>query len=519
MGSIHDETSHLEEHMTRLSETVEEAVCHDSVAYDKNELRKIERKKYLGGTDYKKLLREMCIPCWVGQIVQALYTTIDSLYIARWSALSVAAMSYVFPFETIISGIGLMNGVGANGHISSALGAGDMRLAEKFLANCLAGVLILGIVVPIILCSALTYLLDLIGTTPDTKPDALKYGYIICGIGPISYVFANSCTNLLRAEGKYKRSVIALGGGAITNIVLDPIFIYAFKMGLAGAAISTVIANFTCGFLGWSYFFVRNPAKRSVVILRWKDVFRPNFKILYKTWSLGASSLLSNLTLSAANLVINIINTKFASSSAEAEAYAASIGSISKILQLFLFSCHAFSQSLIALGAYSIGAGLYRRFRAQVRLVLYWESGIMIFAAIFLCAFATLLPKIFYSNNAYYCEVMTKTLYTLAPSQIFVGIQIVAFPAFLGIKKPLMSAFCSALRQFIIVVPVILILGFTLKSPQYTMIAYPISDFLGFLIIILCFWLYRKPLHLIPTENDGPMNEQFEEVESIAIEE
>ena len=475
------------------------------------ENKQLARRKYLGSTPYKTIMKHIVFPSFVGMIVQAMYTTIDSMYISNYSSQAIAAMSFVFPFETILIGVAVMNAVGSNSNISASLGSGNIKLASNFISACFFNALVIGIVLPIVLCTSLPYLLDIIGVTPETKPLALIYSYIICGAGSVSYALSMAACDCLRAEGKYKRSLMALACGAITNIVLDPIFIYAFKMGLAGAAISTVISNFVCASIGWSYFFVRNPAKRSVVILSWKKVFRPDFRCILKILSIGTSSLLSNVTLAIANVVINMLNSKFAASSWEAEAYAGSLGALNKILQLFIFTCYAFNQGTIALGSYAVGANLFARYRALAKLAAIWEISVMIGCAIALCALATVLPLIFYSGEREVAKIMTSMIYTCAPSQIFNGIQIFLFAAFICVKKPIASGFSASFRTCTVLVPVALTLAYTLKQPKYIMLAYPISDFISFLLCIGMITFNRKSLHIKKTDFDGPLNEVFEE--------
>ncbi|HCL90475.1 MAG TPA: MATE family efflux transporter, partial [Candidatus Atribacteria bacterium] len=198
----------------------------------------------LGEKKISKLLVNLSLPATIGMMVNALYNLVDTIFVGRGvGALAIGGLTIAFPIQMIIMAFAQMIGIGAASAISRSLGAKDIEKADYVAGNSFLLIVILSSIIAAIGLFFTEPMLRLFGATDNILPYAKDYITIILW-GSIFFSFAMSSNNLIRAEGNAKVAMATMLIGAILNIILDPIFIFVFKMGVKGAALATVISKF-----------------------------------------------------------------------------------------------------------------------------------------------------------------------------------------------------------------------------------------------------------------------------------
>ena len=214
----------------------------------------MEKEENILGTErIGKLIRKFSIPCIISMLVNSLYNIVDQIFIGRGvGILGNGATNVVFPLTMICLAFSLMLGDGSSAYMSLKLGEKKKDEASKGVANGI----VMTFIISIIFCSFtlifLEPLLNIFGCTDALRSYAMDYGRIIA-MGIPFVVIGTTLNSVIRADGSPKYSMISMVSGAILNTILDPIFIFVFKMGVEGAAIATVISQFVTFFLNILY--------------------------------------------------------------------------------------------------------------------------------------------------------------------------------------------------------------------------------------------------------------------------
>jgi putative MATE family efflux protein len=190
-----------------------------------------------------RLLFKLSLPTFLGVFVMMLYNVVDTIFVGHYiGPMGIAGLSIVFPLQMMAMGIGDMTGMGGASLISRSIGAGDIAKAEKTLGNALTANIIVTLVLMIVCIAAPDFWLRLMGSSETILPYARDYMTIII-IGVLFMTFSISLNSLIRSEGNARIPMIGMIIGAVTNIILDAIFIIPLGMGIKGAALATVIAQ------------------------------------------------------------------------------------------------------------------------------------------------------------------------------------------------------------------------------------------------------------------------------------
>ena len=205
--------------------------------------KKNSKLELLGSAPIPKALVSLGIPIMIGMLINALYNLVDAYFVGGLGESPMGAISIVFPLGQVVVGLGLMFGNGAASYLSRLLGRDDKDTANKVASTALYSSVIIGALLIIITTIFLKPILTLLGATDTIMPYALTYARIYI-ISCIFNVFNVTMNNIVASEGAAKTTMCALLLGAIINIGLDPLFIYTFNMGVAGAAIATAISQF-----------------------------------------------------------------------------------------------------------------------------------------------------------------------------------------------------------------------------------------------------------------------------------
>ena len=435
-----------------------------------------KEENILGKEKISKLMLKFSVPCIISLLVNSLYNIIDQIFIG-WGVgyLGNGATNVVFPLVMVALSFALMFGDGTSAYLSLKLGEKKKDEASKGVGNGI----ILAVIVSIILCVSvllfLPQLLNVFGCTDVLRDYALSYGYIIA-IGLPFMMVGTSLNSIIRADGNPKYSMISMIAGAVLNLILDPIFIFVFNMGVEGAAIATVISQILTFMLNIAYI------KKFKSIKLGKEEFKLRVNVSQKICTLGVSSFITQISIVLVMACENNLLAKYgAQSEYGAEIPITVIGivmKISQILNSIIIGMAAGSQPIIG---YNYGAGKFDRVKKTLKLVLGMSLGVSTFAFILFQTIPDKLISIFGSGDELYMQFACIAFRTYLMLCICNGIQIPAGIFFQAIGKSGKSATLSLSRQVLFLIPAMIIFGsmFGIRGILY---AGPFADGLAFII-------------------------------------
>ena len=449
----------------------------------------MEKEENILGTEkIGKLIKKFSIPCIISLLVNSLYNIVDQIFIG-WGVgyLGNGATNVVFPLTMICLAFSLMFGDGASAYLSLKLGEKKKEEASKGVAN---GILI-SIVVAVILCAItlifLPQLLNIFGCTDNLREYALNYGYIIA-IGLPFMMIGTTLNSIIRADGNPKYAMTSMVLGAVLNVILDPIFIFVFKMGVQGAAIATVISQILT--LGMNILYIRKFQSIQVK----KETFKPQLSSLKKVSTLGISSFITQMSIVVVMAFENNLLGQYGAESKFGSEIPITVFGIvmkiSQILNSIIIGIAAGSQPIIG---YNYGAGKYDRVKKTLKAVLGCSLVISTIAFVLFQAIPEQLISIFGSGDENYMEFACIAFRTYLLLCICNGIQIPAGIFFQAIGKSVKSAILSLSRQVLFLIPAMIILGkaFGLKGLLYSG---PMADGLAFVIAVILLVLELRKL-------------------------
>jgi len=260
-----------------------------------------DKTKALGTDPVRRLVVRLSTPAIAGLLVHALYNVTDAIFVGHGvGTLAIAGIGVAFPFFLMIIGLGQLIGVGSASILSRALGRGEMLVAERALGNAISLALLVGSLLAGFGLSFRVPLLLFGGATPDIMPHALSYAVVILGGASFTFVLSMTLGATVRAQGHvFQATVPMLVSGAL-NIALDPLFIFGFRMGVAGAAWATVISSG----LSSAYLLLYILSGRGTVKLRARSLLL-KARIVIETIGVGTSSFVRVVAASAATVVTN----------------------------------------------------------------------------------------------------------------------------------------------------------------------------------------------------------------------
>lgn len=442
------------------------------------ELKKSHNDEQLGSAPIGKLLWQFSIPAVVAQIVQAIYNVVDRLYIGQGvNEAALAGLTLTFPFMMILTSFGTLIGVGTGALVSIKLGEGRKEEAERLLGQMVLVKIIFFIIIPFICFLFLGKILKLLGGTPSSIPYATEYMKIIL-LGNIFAHLGFGMSGIVRAEGNVFRSMIAMLIGAIANIILDPIFIFGFDMGIAGAAWATNISMF----LAMSYCFWHFNSNRAV--LRFKPQYmRIDFKTLPKVFSIGLSPFSMQILGSfVQGFFINAFSL-YSPSEDEGTMMIALFGIVNSIILLAIIPTFGLSMGLQPIIGYNFGARKNSRIAEAMKkailggevLCLIGMLGCMIFAPYLIAAFTS--EEILIMKGPYFLRLACSGF-------MFIGVSIMTTTYFQSIGRAWVAMIFAFMRQGLMLIPLIYFLPM-LFGLQGVWCAGPVSDCLAGIIAII----------------------------------
>ena len=461
----------------------------------------------LGKEKIGKLIRKFSIPCIISLLVNSLYNIVDQIFIG-WGVgyLGNGATNVVFPLTMICLAFSLMFGDGASAYLSLKLGEKKKEEAGKGVANGIAMSVIIALIMCVITLGFLPQLLNVFGCTDNLREYALKYGFIIA-IGLPFMMIGTTLNSIIRADGNPKYAMTSMVSGAILNTMLDPIFIFVFKMGVEGAAIATVISQILTFIINICYI------KKFKSVTLNKESFKIKASVARKVAMLGISSFITQMSIVVVMAFENNLLGKYGGQSKfGSEIPITVLGivmKISQILNSIIIGIAAGAQPIIG---YNYGAGKYDRVKKTLKTVLGLSVIISTIAFILFQTIPDKLISIFGSGDANYMEFACIALTTYLMLVICNGIQIPSGIFFQAIGKSVKSAVLSLSRQILFLIPAMVTFG-KLRGIDGILYAGPFADGLAFLIASTLLILEVK--HLRNNENKETVTvEEKSEVEN-----
>lgn len=458
-------------------------------------MSEIKTENPLGYEKLPKLLKNYAIPSIIAMLVSSLYNIVDQIFIGQGVGyLGNAATNVAYPLTTICLAIALLLGVGSAARFSLALGAKEKEHAALAVGNAISMMFLFGMIYFILIEIFLDPLLTVFGSTQDIMPYAQSYTKITA-IGMPLLIVTNGMSNLARADGSPKFSMTCMLVGAIINTILDPIFIFVFDMGVAGAALATVIGQFVSFLMAISY------------IRKFKhiDLKKKHFKLrgleCLKIASLGMSNSLNQLAITIVQIVLNNSLIYYGAQSIYgSEIPLASSGIVMKTNAILLSVIIGISQGSQPIISFNYGAKNYDRVKGIYKLAISYSLVVSLIGFIAFQFFPKQVISLFGTGDQLYFEFAVKFMRIFLFMFLINGIQLISANFFAAIGKAIKGVFLSLCRQVLFLIPLILILP-VFFGIDGILFAAPIADGLAFLVTVL---LIRKELthmkSLNPTE-------------------
>ena len=434
----------------------------------------------LGNAPVSKALVSLGIPIMIGMLINAFYNLADAYFVGGLGEQQMGAISIVFPIGQAVVGLGLMFGNGAASYLSRLLGCGNKKAADIAASTALYSSVFIGAVFIMIAAIFLKPILTLLGATETIMPYALVYARIYI-LSCIFNVFNVTMNNIAASEGAAKTTMFALLSGAVINIGLDPLFIYAFHMGVAGAAIATAISQFISTAIYLSYIL----KKKSAFTFAIKN-FSPSGQIYIEVLKIGIPTLVFQLLTS---LSIALINR---ASSAYGDSIIAGMGAVTRITSMGTLIVFGFLKGFQPIAGFSYGAKNFQRLRQSVKISILWSTAFCIIAGLFMIIFSAQIIAQFANGNKEMILFGQKSLAANGFSFFLFGFYTVYSSLFLALGKGTAGFVLGACRQGICFVPVILLLPgiFGLNGILY---AQPAADVLSAIVtVFMAFTLHRR---------------------------
>lgn len=421
----------------------------------------------LGTENISKLLIKQAVPASIGFLIMSIYGIVDTIYVGRWiGPLAIGAITVVMPISFLISSIGMAIGVGGASIISRSLGGRDKRKALKIFGNMVNLTLHLAIVLVIVGFIFDDEILMIFGGKGNILPYAKEYFRIIL-IGIPFLAWAMMSNNVIRAQGRPKVAMLVMVIPAILNIILDPIFIIIFKMGLAGAAWATTISYIiSAGFA--LYFFLKGGSEISF-ILRY---FKLDFGLIREIFAIGSITLARQGSISLLIVVLNHSLYSYAG-----EMGIAVYGIVNRVMMFALFPVIGIVQGFLPIAGYNYGANNTARVKLSINISIRYAIVLASCILLIIFIFSDKVVTAFTTNESLIKDSSFALIFVFMMSPL-IAVQMVGAGYFQAIGKALPALLLTMTKQGFFLIPLVLILPkfYGVNGIWYS---FPIADVLS----------------------------------------
>lgn len=411
---------------------------------------KEKREKIFASYPIPKAVAALALPCVLSNIVNVIYNMADTYFVSLMEDTNAtAAVSITMPVFLFFVAFGNIFGVGGSAYISRSLGAGKRERVKQISSFCVfssigAGVLLLSLIL-IFINPLVSGLGASAGAVSEYSRDYLKY--IALG-GPL-IVTSITASNLIRGEGAAKESMIGMMIGTVTNIILDPVMILIFDMGVGGAAIATVIGNLA-SVVYYAFYLIRG---NSILSCNPKRFYAGN-RIASNVIPIGVPAAINNILMSLSNIILNNLMKDYG------EAAVAALGIAMKVNMLIVFVQMGMGMGIQPLIGYSFGAKNIKRLKGTIKFTILCTVIFGTILSVLYFIFTSSIINLFNGeNDPLVTEYGVKILRALIITGPFIGIMFAFNFAFQGMGKPVPSLVLSLGRQGLIFLPVVIIMN------------------------------------------------------------
>jgi len=427
------------------------------------------------------------IPSFIGVFVNALYNIVDRVFIGQGvGSIALSGISVIFPVMLIVMGFGMLIGIGSGVLVSINMGKRDMDKAEKVLGSSFLFMILVSVLITVIGFSIKEPLLRSFGATSETIGYANDYLNIILA-GVIFQVVGFSLNNIIRAEGNARIAMYSMIISAGTNLVLDPIFIFGFDMGVKGAAYATVISMMVLAV--WVLIHFRS--SKAIVKLKPEYILFDR-KILLEVVAIGMAPFFMQI---ANSFVQALLNTKLIAFGGDLAVGAMGIvNSIATMIVMAIVAINMASQPIIS---FNYGAKSYSRVKEALKIAMLAATAIAVFAVIVVESFPETIVSLFNSSDPELLIIGKEGLRIALMALPFVGFQVVVGNFFQSVGQAKIAVMLTLLRQVIVLIPLLFILPnfFGLHGIWAAM---PVSDFCSAIVVAAILWSHWKKLDRMP---------------------
>ena len=470
--------------------------------------------RYLGEDKISKLLLKFSIPCVMGLLISALYNIVDQIFIgnSELGFLGNAATGVSFPIICICNAFAWCVGDGAASYLSICSGRKDTESAHKCVGNGIVLTTIISILLLIVCEIFATPLMNLFGASDQTIGMAVEYFQIVAAFFPF-YLLLNVMNSMIRADGSPRYAMIAMLLGAILNIALDPLFIFVFKWGIAGAAWATAIGQVASFIMCAVYFF----KPKSFVLS--KKSFKIDSSILRNTISLGAATFVTQISIAILSLVSNMILAKYGELSIYGKDIPISVFSIQT--KVYTVVCSIVTGIVLGgqpIFGYNYGARKFDRVKQTYKVVLISTLIIGAVATLIFQLKPEWIINIFGGGNELYYEFAEKTFKIYLSLMTITCLVKMTAVFFQSIGKSIRAVVASLIRDILCFTPVVIILSSVLEGNEAgsgingILYAAPIADFISiFVILVLTLTFFKNLSKLEATSVEEKVIEEIKE--------
>ncbi|WP_072684818.1 MATE family efflux transporter [Holdemania sp. Marseille-P2844] len=418
-----------------------------------------------------KLITTLAVPTIISMLITSIYNMADTFFVSRLGTSATGAVGIVFSLMAIIQAVGFTLGIGSGSLISRLLGAREHEEAEKIASTGFFAAIAFGLALTVFGLIFIDPLMASLGATKTILPYARDYAkYILLGAAIMSSSFV--LNNVLRSEGKATLAMVGITAGGLLNIVLDPIFIFTFHLGIAGAAIATILSQIISFLILLGCFLTHKSLLHLSfrnISWKWKDL-----SAIIKT---GLPSFFRQGLASIATVMLNV------NAAVYGDAAVAAMSVVGKVFMLILSVLIGFGQGYQPVVGFNYGAGCYKRVKQSftfTTIVSFVMMGILAVAGFI---FAPQVIQLFTKADAQVLEIGTYAMRAQCLALFIQPLGVIANMTFQSIGKPAEATFLSACRQGVFFLPLILILPqlWQLRGVELTQ---PLADVLTF---VVCF--------------------------------
>lgn len=445
-------------------------------------------KSFLGTEPIGRLLLRLALPTVAAQLINMLYNIVDRIYIGHIpgdGALTLTGVGVCMPLIMVVSAFAALVGNGGAPRASIFMGKNDIDKAERTLGNCFTMQIITSVILTVILLMGNRSFLMAFGASTNTIDFAVGYMNIYA-IGTVFVQLTLGMNNFITAQGFAKTGMLSVLIGAVANIILDPVFIFGFHMGVRGAAFATVISQALSCIWVLSFLF----GKKTFLRLR-RSTMKLKPEILLPCMALGSSLFVMQLSESIISVCYNSSLLKYGGDVA-----VGAMTILTSVMQFAMLPLQGLGQGAQPIISYNYGARNENRVRSTFKLLLKTSVTYSVILWMIIMIFPQIFAGMFTSDST--LLAFTKTSLRIYMAVVFIfGVQIACQMTFISLGRAKDSIIVAIVRKFVLVIPLIYILPHIFRGNQTNAVymAEPVADILAVAFTaILFFFEFRKAL-------------------------